>query len=61
MGARSPACGGRRQKMQGAVELGASRRCGDLVIAIGFIDDQGIGDFNDAFLDALQFVTRAGD
>ena len=58
---RSPIGGERIQKRSHAFEFGAGGADAIPVVAIGLVDCNEIRNFDDALLDALEFITRTGD
>ena len=59
VGVRGPAGRGRADEFDHALEFAARDFRLDEVVAVGLVDDDGVGELHDAFLDALQLVARA--
>lgn len=55
-----PAGGGGGEAVEGGGVFGAGAFGGGAAFAIGFVDDDGVGEFDDAFFDALEFVSGVG-
>ena len=60
VGAGVPALGRRGEIVQGAVVIGFGGIGANLVIAVGFINQQSVGSLHDTFFNALQLVTSPG-
>ena len=60
-GAGFPAGGEGLEDLEEAFVFGAGEFGGGGVVAVGFVDDDEVGEFDDAFFDSLKGVSRAGD
>ena len=55
-----PPAGGRLGVVQSGFLLQAGLFGAQAIISVGLVDEYHVGQFHDSFLDALQFVARAG-